>query len=55
MGAAMLDLSMLETPSRLAEQQLSQEFLDDGSTATPSFSLPQVQDVSVWSACEARF
>ena len=45
MGAAMLDLGMLETPQRLAKQQLSHEFLENVGTATQSFSLPQVQDV----------
>jgi len=45
MGAAMLDLGMLETPQRLAKQQLSHEFLENVGTATQSFSLPQVQDI----------
>ena len=41
----MLDLGMLETPSRLAKQQLPHEILQDAGTSTASFSLPQVQDV----------
>ncbi len=47
MGAAMLDLSMLEGPHKASTRQLPQELLHGVDTATTSFALPQVQDVSV--------
>jgi len=47
MGAAMLDLSMLEGPHKGSTRQLPQELLHGVDTATTSFALPQVQDVSV--------
>jgi len=46
MGAAMLDLSMLEGSNKAASRQLPQELLQGVDTATTSFALPQVQDVS---------
>ncbi len=47
MGAAMLDLSMLEGPPKASTRQLPQELLHSVDSATTSFALPQVQDVSV--------
>ncbi len=47
MGAAMLDLSMLEGPRKASTRQLPQELVHGVDNATTSFALPQVQDVSV--------
>ena len=45
MGAAMLDLSMLEGAPKACSRQLPQEMLQGVGTSMTSFALPQVQDV----------
>ena len=51
MGAAMLDLSMLESTPKACSRQLPQEMLPGVGTSTTSFALPQVQDVGARSQC----
>ena len=46
MGAAMLDLSVLDSSQKASSRQLPQELLQGADTPTTSFALPQVQDVS---------
>lgn len=48
MGAAMLDLSMLESSNKAAHRQLPQELLQGVDAATTSFALPQVQDIDAF-------
>lgn len=51
MGAAMLDLSVLEGNPKASSRQLPQEMLPGAGTSTTSFALPQVQDVGFRSQC----